>query len=55
MQSLGFTSGDQSGVFKTLGAILHLGNIKLEDAGDGESSVVGNMSEVRDMLTTCRL
>lgn len=42
-QSLGFNSEDQLSIQKLLGAILHLGNIKMEDAGDGESSRVGSM------------
>jgi len=43
MGSLGFNSEDQLSIQKLLGAILHLGNIKMEDAGDGESSRVGSM------------
>ncbi len=38
------------GIWKALAAILHLGNVKLEDAGDGESSVVGNKDVVRIFL-----
>ena len=46
MQSLGFSGQDQSSIFKALAAILHLGNVRLDDAGDGESSVVGNTDVV---------
>ena len=42
-QSLGFGAEDQLSIQKLLGAILHLGNIKLVDAGDGESSRVSSM------------
>lgn len=42
-QSLGFSADDQLSIQKLLGAILHLGNIKLVDAGDGESSRVSSM------------
>ena len=42
-QSLGFGAEDQLSIQKLLGAILHLGNIKLVDAGDGESSRVNSM------------
>lgn len=45
-QSLGFSSDDQVNIQKLLAAILHLGNVKLEDAGDGESSKVGSMAEL---------
>ena len=41
-QSLGFGAEDQLSIQKLLGAILHLGNIKLVDAGDGESSRVSS-------------
>ena len=42
-QALGFGNEDQLSIQKLLGAILHLGNIKMEDAGDGESSRVSSM------------
>ncbi len=46
LQALGFSSADQMGIWKALAAILHLGNVKMEDAGDGESSVIGNKDVV---------
>ena len=45
-QATGFSARDQQDIWKILAAILHLGNIKLLDAGDGESSSVENMKEV---------
>lgn len=45
-QSLGFSAVDQKSIFKCIAAILHLGNVRLDDAGDGESSIIGNKDVV---------
>ncbi len=54
VQALGFSATDQTCIWKALAAILHLGNVRLDDAGDGESSVVGNKDVVHTvMLISC--
>lgn len=47
MGSIGFSTDDQRWIQQIVAAILHLGNIKLVDAGDGESSRIGIMSTAR--------
>ena len=41
-QSIGIGSSAQQDMYKLLGAVLHLGNVELKNAGDGESSKVAN-------------
>lgn len=50
MQSLRFSKEDIENVRCILGAILHLGNVKIDKDSDGESSKVANFKPVSAQL-----
>lgn len=51
-KTMGITESEQDGIFKTLAAILHLGNIKLSASASGDQAVIADRSSI---TTLCEL
>ncbi|XP_065909856.1 unconventional myosin-Id-like [Dysidea avara] len=47
MTSIGFSEEEQTAVWKVVAAVLHLCNVELESSGDGETSKVADMTQLR--------